>query len=310
VVRLAAGATLEEVAALLWQSGPVTFGATPHASSSWRGLSPRQAVYLALARRAGEDPPMQGRAAAALQADGALMMGVVASAVLGAIETRAPRARRSLPPGRRPAAGPMPLHQHLAHAWRRPGAAELIRRSLVLLADHELNASTFATRVAASTGACLPACLLAGFSTLSGPAHGTAASRVLALARSASRIGAQPAIREALERGERIVAFGHPLYPEGDVRARDLMAVMPLPPLFRELLDAGVQLIGEPPNVDFALAALATGMRLPADAPFVLFALARTAGWIAHALEQHQRGSLIRPRARYTGPALASAEEI
>lgn len=302
-VKLAASATLEETAALLWQSGPVHFDADSESRCAGRGMSPQQAVYLALARRAGADLPMQARAAGALQAEAAVLAGVAATAVLGAIEGRTPgrateRAlRRSATPGN------PPLHQRLARAWRRPRSAELIRRVLVLLADHELNASTFACRVAASTGAPLAACVLAGFATLSGPLHGTAARRAVALADSAARIGAAAAIRECLARGEPVAAFGHPLYPAGDVRAQDLLQVIALPAVLRELQQVGTELIGELPNVDFALAALAMTERLPADAPLVLFALARTSGWIAHALEQQQCGALIRPRARYTGPA-------
>jgi citrate synthase len=300
-VTLAARASLEETAALLWQSVPVSFtSATQTYTTARGGLSPLAAVYLALAWRAGKDPPMYGRSAAAVHAEGATLLGAVADAVLGAIEGRGGRRRQ---PARRPAAGAAPLHQRLASAWRRPGAAEHIRQALVLLADHELNASTFATRVAASTGASLPACLLAGFATLSGPLHGTAASRLAPLAEATQRVGALAAIRECLERGESVAAFGHPLYPEGDVRARHLLAVMEVPACFKELQHAGLALLGEQPNVDFALAALAAAARLPADAPFVLFALARTTGWIAHAFEHQQRGALIRPRARYTGPA-------
>jgi len=298
-VKLAARATLEETAALLWgESGPVSFSGgadLPHAA---HGRAPLQAIYLALARRAGEDPPMYTRGAGALRAEGATLMGVVVTCVLSTIESRM-QGRRT-----QPEAGGAALHQRLARAWRRPRCADLIRRALVLLADHELNASTFATRVAASTGACLPACVLAGFATLSGPLHGAAASRLASLADSAARSGAEAAIRACLERGENVSAFGHPLYPQGDVRAQALLQEIVLPEVFQELQHAGMELVGEPPNVDFALAAMARAARLPADVPFVLFALARTAGWIAHALEQQQRGTLIRPRARYTGPAL------
>jgi citrate synthase len=303
-VSLAARVTLEDAAALLWQSRPVSLATNAELpAAALRGGSPLEAVYLALAWCAGKYPPMYGRAATALHAEAAAMLDVVAGTVLEAIDGRTQQ-RRRLSKRRRPGSD-APLHQRLASAWRRPGAADLIRRALVLLADHELNASTFATRVAASTGACLPACLLAGFATLSGPLHGTAASRVAPLIDSAVRVGAATAIRECLERGEGVAAFGHPLYPEGDVRARNLLAAMPVPMSFRELQHVALELLGEQPNMDFALAALTAAMRLPADAPFVLFTLARTTGWIAHALEHQQRGALIRPRARYSGPPLA-----
>ncbi len=75
-------------------------------------------------------------------------------------------------------------------------------------------------------------------------------------------------------------------------------------PIYAALRTAGESLTGEPANVDFALSALTASLQLPADAPFVLFALARCTGWIAHALEQRETGTLIRPRARYAGPAV------
>jgi citrate synthase len=305
VLELASHATLEEVAALLWQCGHLGSAAGSEPALP-RGMNPLQAAYHVLAARAGRDPPMYGRAQAPLQAEAASLFSMLAQAVLDAIDNGAARAAQQ-PASRRSAKATdahEPLHVRLAQAWHRPEAADLIRRALVLLADHELNASTFATRVAASTGACLAASLLAGFATLSGPLHGTAASGLAPLAEAATRDGAEKAIRECLERGQGLAAFGHPLYPDGDVRARSLLGAITLTPVFEDLLEAGVRLIGEQPNVDFALAALAASTGLPADAPFALFALARSTGWIAHALEQHGRGSLIRPRARYTGPAL------
>ncbi|VTY39069.1 Citrate synthase 2 [Xylophilus ampelinus] len=199
------------------------------------------------------------------------------------------------------------LHQRLAAAWGRPRSADLLRRALVLLADHELNASTFAARVTASTGASLAACLLSGLATLSGPLHGGAAAAVRALVQASAREGADAALREWLALGRPPAAFGHPLYPKGDVRGQALLAQFELPPAFAELRQAGEHLLGEPPNIDFALAAMADSRRLPPEAPFVLFALGRAVGWIAHALEQRATGTLIRPRARYVGPAPATA---
>ena len=180
-----------------------------------------------------------------------------------------------------------------------------MRRTLVLLADHELNASTFAVRVAASTGASLSACLLAGLATLTGPLHGGAARALSSLLDAARQNGANEAVREWLGRGEPLPAFGHPLYPEGDPRAIAIMRHVKLSGMFLAVRIAAEDLTGEPPNVDFALAALADAYALPRQAPFVIFALSRSVGWIAHALEQIAAGQLIRPRARYVGPALA-----
>jgi citrate synthase len=99
--------------------------------------------------------------------------------------------------------------------------------------------------------------------------------------------------------------FGHALYPEGDVRAQALLAAFSVPPEYQALRRAVDDIAGERPNVDFALAAMTEHFDLPADAPLVLFAIARSAGWLAHAMEQASVGRLIRPRARYVGPPLA-----
>ena len=92
----------------------------------------------------------------------------------------------------------LPVHTRLAKAWRKPKAQDILRRTLVLLADHELNASTFAVRVAASTGASLSACLLAGLATLTGPLHGGAARALSSLLDAARQNGANEAVREWL----------------------------------------------------------------------------------------------------------------
>ena len=98
--------------------------------------------------------------------------------------------------------------------------------------------------------------------------------------------------------------FGHPLYPEGDVRAEALLGAFAVPAEYRELRAIVQELAGERPNIDFALAAMTACYRLPSEAPLILFALARAVGWLAHAMEQAAAGHLIRPRARYVGPNL------
>jgi len=305
-VHLAERESLETVAALLWQSAPIPFCAnTCRRVRRADALTPLDAAYDLLASRAARDPPMYGRALSLLQAEAAELFTDLSDALIAAIE-RKTSARRKRPGKQRAQREPATaqLHVRLACAWRRPGAADLIRRALVLLADHELNASTFAARVAASTGAPLSACTLAAFATLSGPLHGAAALAILGLVDAANRAGAESAIADSQARGHPIPAFGHPLYPDGDVRALALLRSLNPPPVFKDLWANAERLIGEPPNVDFALAALAVTARLPTDAPFVLFALARSVGWIAHALEQSQSAGLIRPRARYVGPPI------
>jgi citrate synthase len=174
---------------------------------------------------------------------------------------------------------------------------------LVLLADHELNASTFAARVAASTGASLSAACLAGLSALSGPLHGGMAARVEAFVEEAERRDANHAVSARLARGASMPGFDHPLYPDGDPRAAALLAAFEAPPLLADLRTVTENATGLMPNIDFALVTLARTLKLPPDAPFILFATARSAGWAAHAIEQLQTGRLIRPRARYVGVA-------
>jgi citrate synthase len=95
--------------------------------------------------------------------------------------------------------------------------------------------------------------------------------------------------------------FGHPLYPEGDPRAAALLARTTVPRDLRRLAQEAEEITGLRPNVDFALLAMAQTLDLPEEAPFMLFAVGRCAGWIAHAIEQERTGDLIRPRARYVG---------
>ncbi|HEY4371852.1 MAG TPA: citrate synthase [Burkholderiales bacterium] len=284
-VALARSATLEQAAALLWEVETVTFVRGGRAALP-AGTAPGLAATLAaLSRRVAADPPSRGHARAALVTEAVDLLGDVITAMLGPA----------------PAAG-LALHLRVARAWRAPAAQDLIRRALVLLADHELNASTFAARVAASTGAPLAAGLMAGLVTLAGPLHGGAAAGMRALIEAARRDGAAASVRAWLEQGHALAAFGHPLYPEGDPRAAALFEYLPMPRIYAEVRDEVAALIGEAPNIDFALCALADRYALPADAPFTIFALARSVGWTAHALEQAATGQLIRPRARYTGP--------
>ncbi|WP_437758045.1 citrate synthase family protein [Sorangium sp. So ce1389] len=189
-------------------------------------------------------------------------------------------------------------------------AERAVNRALLVSADHELNASAFAVRVAASTGADLYACVSAGLAALSGPRHGGAADRVEALVAEAGRPErAAAAVHERLRRGEPIAGFGHRLYPDGDPRAQALLdtarALAPQSAALRTVLalvdalrDAG----HDPPSLDMGLVAIAAALGLPAGSAAALFAVGRAAGWIAHAFEQREAGYMLRPRARYTGP--------
>ena len=242
--------------------------------------------FLALAARAGGDPPARGRNPLALAVEAATLLDVLTDAIAGEV-------------------GGGAIHNRLALAWGQgPGGpgADLIRRCLVLVADHELNASAFAARVAASTGASLAAAALAGLATLSGPRHGMATAAVRTFAAEAAQLGPAQAIANRLAEDRALPGFGHPLYPDGDPRAAALLSRFDPPRELAALQAAVRQETGLAPNVDFALVAACEALKLQLDAPFAVFAVARCAGWIAHAIEQGQSEALIRPRARYVGP--------
>ena len=281
---LAETETLEAVALRLWACrDAAVFDRPPGPRVRLRGPASARA-FAVVAARAGVEPPALGRSPTSLWRAGAGLLGDLAAALGDGSAER-------------------PLHRPLASAWGLQGAqADLVRRALVLLADHELNASTFAARVAASTGAAVSAAVLAGLAALSGPRHGGAGARVAALIEDADRLGPDAAVSAWLGRGDEPAGFGHPLYPDGDPRAQALMAAfVPSAELLR-LKAVGEEVTERAANIDFALAAMTRTLGLPQDAPFAMFALGRSAGWIAHALEQLADGGLIRPRARYTGP--------
>jgi citrate synthase len=214
--------------------------------------------------------------------------------------------------------GTQPVHRLLADAWR-PGDAEfaeLVRAALGLCADHELNVSAFAARVVASTGAHLHATVCAGLAALSGPRHGGATVRAYTLI-SDSLDSGEPEnfIAGRWSRGEDLPGFHHVLYPEGDPRAAEMLRMLraareqtPQMQHVERVIAATFECSGRYPNIDGLLAALCFVHGLPAAPALVLFASGRLAGWLAHALEQQALGTLIRPRARYTGHPPRAAE--
>ena len=288
---LAQHASLEMAAGLLWDDG---------ADDYFRQDAPAQQQELASA----PDAPPLARAMLAMAmlapADmphslqyGPALMRILAAALL----QTAPSA--------------LPLHRQLARAWQADAQqSELLRAALVLLADHELNTSTFAVRCVASTGASLPMALSAGLAALSGDKHGgssAAARRMLTQALAA------PDAKDAIGAFYKMFApefagFGHPLYPHGDPRAAYLLdrlsAMSHDRPQLRAILavcaTAG-ELLDARPNADLALAAMELAFDWPEGAGMSVFALARSAGWIAHAAEQAASAALIRPRARHIG---------
>jgi len=199
----------------------------------------------------------------------------------------------------------------LAKAWvpKNARAADLIRAALIVCADHELNVSAFTARCVASASSNPYAAVLGGLAALEGAKHGGATSRVEALFDELRRArDLRKSLADRLRRGDRIEGFGHPLYPDGDPRATLLFELLEERfPKSKELAfalsfaSAGQRVLGEKPTMDFALVALSRVLALPPGSPLTLFAIGRTIGWVAHAIEQYAQDAMIRPRARYVG---------
>ena len=196
-----------------------------------------------------------------------------------------------------------------------PGLTDVLRAALVLLADHELAASTLAARVAASVRADPYAVVATGLGALGGALHGGASLAAEVMLTSASKpADAARVVGDLLRRGERIPGFGHFVYETGDPRAVQLIEILRRAAPESERLAVAEAVLAEArrralpePNVDFALAAFTTVAGLTLGAGEAIFAVARAAGWVAHALEEYARNTPIRPRGIYTGPAAATS---
>jgi citrate synthase len=300
-VDLADTETLEHAATLLWDVtgvDPFSPDNCPHVSGEMRAVADaaRQAAPIdrtiaVLALAASADPRAFTRAADGRAMVGGRILRLVVAIMLNGTPSSEP------------------LHRQIAYTWApdHKHAADLIRRALVLLADHELNASTFTVRCAASTGLNLYDAMVAGLVALKGPKHGGAGVLAAQLVRTLVDGDVAPMIRERVALGERFAGFGHGVYKHGDPRARALLTALAragaAEKLTREIPERIAEATGEFVNIDYALAVLVHSLGLPPGNELVLFAMARTVGWIAHASEQLQHGGLIRPRARYIGPA-------
>ncbi|MFC7302701.1 citrate synthase [Streptomyces monticola] len=183
--------------------------------------------------------------------------------------------------------------------------------ALALLIDHDLAASTLAVRVAASAHSHPYAVVSAGLGALEGPLHGAASGLAhRMLTEVMERGSAAPVVADHLRAGRRIPGLGHRLYPGQDPRAEALFEVLEELPAAHDAVNAAREVAATTArhadlhaNVDLALAALSVAARMPAEAGETIFAVARTAGWIAHAIEEYEERPLrMRPSGRYTGP--------
>jgi citrate synthase len=197
----------------------------------------------------------------------------------------------------------------LATCWcpREERAERLLNAVLILTLDHEINVSSFAARVVASAGSNLYEVVNAAMCTFSGSRHGRTSERAEQFIGELENTGsAGTLIHARLRAGEEIPGFGHPLYPDGDPRARLILRLLAedFPAEFEEIqrkIKDSEDALHQVVNLDLAVAVVSKVLGLPVHSGFHLFALGRTVGWIAHAIEQHQSGEFIRPRARYTG---------
>jgi citrate synthase len=182
-------------------------------------------------------------------------------------------------------------------------------------AEHGMNASTFTVRVVASTGADVAAALSAGVGALSGPLHGGAPLRVLRMLDDVAEMGdAERYVKDLLDRGERLMGFGHRVYRAEDPRARVLRRTAkaldaPRVEVAEALEEAALAELQErwpdrvlATNVEFWSAVVLDFADVPPELFTPLFTCARTAGWSAHILEQKREGRLVRPTAKYVGP--------
>lgn len=203
-----------------------------------------------------------------------------------------------------------------------PEGVDALAAALIASADHELNASTFAARIAASTGADFYACVQAALAAFSGRRHGLSPIDAVSMIQGwTTEKQARQTVKTAAATQTNLPGFGHPLYPDGDPRAAPLIAraralaqrrggaAARLQAHIDALLEEVSATSGAKPNLDFGLAAVTLALGLEATLAAGLFALGRLAGWTAHVVEQRQQDFLLRPRARYTGRAPVKDED-
>lgn len=295
VAQMAVERSFEEVAALLWVDdfeaaqalfqGDMAFQSEPIDSD----LPAILALQVALAQGQADDLGAYNLTPEAVTRTGVKILKLMTSVLVGETEKQAS------------------IAASLAATWS-PDAAQLLNAALVVCADHELNASSFTARVVAGVDANPYAVVMAGLAALQGYKHGKNTEQVAAFIREVGEARyARTVIAERLQRGEKLAGFGHWLYQDEDPRAAVLLRLLresqqadaEVMKLIDTISEEADKVIGKAPNIDFALVALEYALKLPRGAALMIFALGRTAGWIAHALEQY--GEMIRPRARYVG---------
>jgi citrate synthase len=309
-IALSRARTFEETASWLWS------GAWPAPSPRWaapdgtvrvagaacaaldRRCTPADRWRVAVAAAATADPFRHDRSPAAVAA----AAGELLATLVELLPVVAPPVRRTGPGSGTLAAR---LWPRLSPLPASAAGIAALNAALVLLADHEVAASTLAARAGAAVGGAPDAGGRAGMASSSGPLHAASSLEVLPVLARAEAHGPAVALGEVLSRVGAVHGFGHPLYPDGDPRATELLARVGEFPTSRVAVDAVAGLAAQrgmpEPNIDFALAALAHVSLMVPGASEAVFVLGRTAGWIAHALEEYGQRTSFRVRATYVG---------
>lgn len=304
-VELAEHASLEDVASVLWgvESLPAAGGSAStlrifaNMRKQWPDATPLERAKNVLLQLAANDVVAFDTSLSVVVRAARLLISALAASLTG-------KATQNIL-----------AHQQLAAGWLLgEDGIDLIRRCLVLSADHELNPSTYVARCVASTGANPHAVVLAALCSFSGPRHGGYLLKIEDMVSSLVAGGnVKAGIKERWRRGERLMGYGHPLYPDGDPRAQAILDALRkwLPkrkaaPVF-DIVTEELEASGRTPTADFAIAAVAVSLGLPRGSAQGIFLVGRVVGWIAHAIEQYSMDTIIRPRARYVGPLPPSA---
>lgn len=304
--ELAERAGFEEAAELLWAvsghapfSVPVTLGSRARRAAELLGRAARpiERLHAAVLVAGADDPFRDDLSPDHVHAAGRRIVAVMTAALGGGRDAAdATVAERTW--------------ARLAARPAEPGDVELVDRALVLGMDHDLAVSTLAARAAASAHAHPYAAVAAALGAFDSTLHGSASVAAERLLRDAMAGDAAAAISRSLAATHGIPGFGHTVYRARDPRAELLLGRMARLPAYREPLRAAERLtsvvasrLDRPANVDLALAVLAVGAGFPSGGAQALFAIARTAGWIAHAADEYAQAPLrLRAESRYTGP--------
>ena len=309
-LTLARTCTFEQVAELLWTgelpTTPPVWSSSAPSFVATDGMSVRDHLRLVAAHAA-----VGGRERRDLQSvteEGRILIASMIDSLPIAGDGRCPRL---VLPGGAAVRGSLAgrLWSRLSPRRPTPGLVATLNAALVLLADHEMAASTLAARVAASTRAGVHGVVAAGMGTLGGPMHGGESQRARRVLARVDEESASAAITKALEAFGRLPGFGQVLYPLGDPRAavllemlRDAAPAHPALGTVDTLIAAAARRRLPPPNVDLALAALGMVADMPQDGGEAIFTPARVVGWLAHAMEEYDERPLrFRPRAVYVG---------